>query len=313
MRKKTSTKNKPGRGMLAIDSVSKIVAIIASVWALATSVMWVKTENINKLLDSKLKGLEIEIKRAGIAETELRNAQLKPSFSVQYLIFGNEVYATISQGYQDYDSATGKNFKNLDAKDAFESLYYFPLVETGVEAQMAIDKIEPFLKKFIIPRNKKLRVYDAIAWEYTILSLSCYGGTAAKDVELIYEERTFPHEPFIFPPEGHRYREGAHVYYKDGAPVQSEELPYIRKQGVIKLGDIKPGRGRLIPIQVALRPELPHTRTIQYTDFFVAISSYHIKPMKIRYKTLTGEIIEQPIREQLNIPMPISELLAGRA
>jgi len=314
--KPTTNKNGPAP-FFSIDNISKIIASLATVLTIFSSIMWWKSDNENKKLDVqlkraelKLKDLDFRIKESGIGEAELKNAQLKPSFSVQYLVFGGAVYESIKNGnLNKFTSDFGAIRKTKEAKAAFESLYEFPLLETNLREHSDYNKLDKFIEKYS-PQPLRKRTHDEKfdSALFTVVSIACFGGTTAKDVELVYEERFLPNEPFIFPPNGLRYGDNSPTY-KPGAPIKSENLNYIRKNKVMKLGNIQPGHGRLIPIELSAHPVFTHKGEDNYVTRFVAISSFHLKPIIIRYKTLTGEVLEQPIREQLGIPMPMTDFI----
>ena len=225
------------------------------------------------------------------------------------MIFGGAVYDAVKSGDpgNNSNSTFGKIKKNKDANAAYESLYEYPLIETNLDKHMQMDKLDSFLHKYSDKPLKKIDRDALYAIKYTVLSISCFGGTTAKNVELIYEERTLPKEAFFFPPEGIRYMDST-IQYAKGAPIQADSLPYDKKTRVLRLGDIEPGHGRIIPIQIGRSSD-----DVFYKDgnpaHFEVISSFHLKPMKIKFTTLSGEVIEQPIREQLEIPMPISDFI----
>lgn len=321
-RKNKATQNE-NKSAFTFESISKIVSIISTLLLIFTTIIWWKTDSENKILDNKIKNLEIQLKNLNVSETalkvseaELKNYQLKPRFSVQYMIFGGAVYAAIKEGdiNSNDESTFGKIKKNKDAKAAFETLYEYPLIETDLYKHMESgDKqIHSFIKKYSSePLNLKDRIGDYNnALKYTIISISCFGGTTAKNVELVYEERTLKNELFMLPPEGIRYVDNP-IQYINGAPIQSESLPYTKKTMTLKLGDIEPGHGRIIPIQVGYSLENVLYKSGDPVKFEI-ISSFHLKPLKIKFTTLSGEVIEQPIREQLDIPMPVSDFIDAR-
>lgn len=291
------------------DNISKVLAVITTLISIFTILFWWKTDSENKILENKLKQTELTLKQLTLIENELKNAQLKPRFSVLYFIFGGAVYDAIKTGDlgENSKSTFGKIKKNKDAKAAYENLYEYPLIETDIESHMKTNQLNSFLNKYSYEPLKKRGKDSLNAVKYTVLSIACFGGTTAKDVELIYEERTVPNEAFFFPPEGIRYIDNS-IQYAEGAPIQSDVLVYNKKIKSLKLGDIEPGHGRIIPVQIGLAPEDVYYKNGDPVHFEV-ISSFHIKPLKIKFTTLSGEIIEQPIREQLDIPMPVSDFI----
>ncbi len=279
---------------------SAILAVVTTIASFVSAVSWYRVDRDNRLLELKLHQAQAEKEALGAS-------MLKPGFSVQYLVFGGAVYQAVKQG-ESNPGPLGVIRKTKEARAAYESLYEFPLVDTQLDAHMPPGSIYDFLAKYsAAPLGKHADEDELVALKYTVLVISCFGGSIARDVELVYEERTSAKDAFMFPGSGIRYSDNQ-IQTTSNAPRQDDDSLFQRTVKSLALGDIEPGHGRIVPIQIGLVPE-GVTLEDGSSAYFEVLSSLHLKPTVIRFRTLTGDTIEQPIREQLAIPMPVSDFI----
>lgn len=285
---------------------SKFGPLVAALLALTTIVstlsLW-RSDHENKRLQN-------DLARATIEAESLKQAALKPQFSVQYLALSISVYENVLANREDKKE---RPFQTRAARESYERLWSYPLIDRQIGSGLqSFFESRYDLAKTIAAKEYSLALGEMSEGDWpnrTVLVLSAFGGSIARDVELIYDDRHILKAPFL---------PSSSIF--EASLIGSDAAKELARQGIkvssqrkrLRLGDIAPGDGRMIEILAKI--ELPAWESDLGRDREIRRefnSSHYLVPVAIRFRTLAGETIQTPIRAPLNFPVPFSNGVEG--
>lgn len=286
------------------DRVAKPIALFASALALATSLLWFRSDSEKKALDLKLTRLEFRIK-------SVQAQSIEAQFVVHYVMCGGAVFADMLGGSNGSRlAATVEELRaqvkgRKGASDALDRFLGFPVVNVRLKDKASNAALDKFLRDTL---KVRLTDIELVPVGYFVISIAAYGGQPVRDVKVYVERHTVVGSEY-FLSEKPTFGEQS---YEDplNAPIEGRNLKTIKILSTISIGDIVPPGGVNIP----LRKYYNAYETTNLDDGGpgaggTVFTGEYIVPKTIEYKNVLGEVKRIEIRPPLNYPMPVCDYI----